>query len=132
MMGTIRHPTTLQAVACIATLCLADPGGLAAQDAFPSRTVTIVVPYTAGGGVDGVAWVLAEDLQATLGQSVIVDNGPGASGMIGTQRVTRADPDGHTLLLPAAGEIAVNPHLRKMSYDPQHDLAPVSLVVQVW
>ena len=66
-----------------------------------------------------------------MGQSVIVDNVPGASGMIGAQRVARADPDGYTLLLSAAGEIAVNPHLKKMSYDPLTDLAPVSLVVRV-
>ena len=95
---------------------------LAAQEAYPSRTITIVVPYTAGGGVDSVARILAQDLQASLGQSVIVDNVPGASGMIGAQRVARADPDGYTLLLSAAGEIAVNPHLKKMSYDPQRDL----------
>ena len=103
---------------------------LAAQEAYPSRTITIVVPYTSGGGVDSVARILAQDLQASLGQPVIVDNVPGASGMIGAQRVARADPDGYNLLLSAAGEIAVNPHLKKMSYDPQRDLAPISLVVQ--
>jgi tripartite-type tricarboxylate transporter receptor subunit TctC len=62
---------------------------------------------------------------------VIVDNVPGASGMIGAQRVARADPDGYTLLLAAAGEIAVNPHLKKLSYDPQRDLAPIGLVARV-
>jgi tripartite-type tricarboxylate transporter receptor subunit TctC len=70
-------------------------------------------------------------MQASLGQAVIVENAPGASGMIGAQRVTRADPDGYTLLLAAAGEIAVNPHLKKMTYDPVEDLTPVSLIAQV-
>lgn len=119
------------ATACFATLRLAGPAGLAAQEAYPSRTITIVVPYTAGGGVDSVARLVAEDLKTSLGQSVIVDNVPGASGMIGAQRVARADPDGYTLLLCAAGEIAVNPHLKKMTYDPLKELAPVGLVARV-
>ena len=130
-MSTTRRTLALQATACFATLWLAGPSSLAAQEAYPSRTITIVVPYTSGGGVDSVARILAQDLQASLGQPVIVDNVPGASGMIGAQRVARADPDGYNLLLSAAGEIAVNPHLKKMSYDPQRDLAPISLVVRV-
>ncbi len=121
----------LRTVSCLTALILAGGSELAAQEAYPTRTVTIVVPYTAGGGVDSVARILGEDLQASLGQSVIVDNVPGASGMIGSQRVTRADPDGYTLLLAAAGEIAVNPHLKKMTYDPVDDLTPVSLIAQV-
>lgn len=118
-------------MAGLAALVLAGPAALMAQEAYPSRTITIVVPYTAGGGVDSVARLVAEDLRGGLGQSVIVENVPGASGMIGAQRVARAEPDGYTLLLSAAGEIAVNPHLKKMAYDPIKDLAPISLVVRV-
>jgi tripartite-type tricarboxylate transporter receptor subunit TctC len=122
----------LGTVACLTALILADGVELAAQEAYPTRTVTIVVPYTAGGGVDSVARLVGEDMQASLGQAVIVDNVPGASGMIGAQRVTRANPDGYTLLLSAAGEIAVKPHLKKkMTYDPIKDLAPISLVARV-
>lgn len=130
-MTSARRRLVLQAAACLATFSLVEPTRLVAQDAYPSRTITIVVPYTAGGGVDSVARLVAEDLRASLGQSVIVDNVPGASGMIGAQRVARADPDGYTLLLSAAGEIAVNPHLKKMTYDPLQDLAPVGLVARV-
>jgi tripartite-type tricarboxylate transporter receptor subunit TctC len=130
-MTSARRRLVLQAAACFATLWLAEPTRLAAQEAYPSRTITIVVPFTAGGGVDSVARLLAEDLKASLGQPVVVDNVPGASGMIGAQRVARADPDGYTLLLASAGEIAVNPHLKKMSYDPQRDLTPVGLVARV-
>lgn len=118
-------------VTCLAALLVALGAEPAAQPAYPTRTVTIVVPYTAGGGVDSVARLLAEDMQASLGKTVLVENVPGASGMIGAQRVARAEPDGHTLLLAAAGEIAVNPHLKKMTYDPLQDLAPVGLVTRV-
>ena len=130
-MTSARRRLVLQAAACFATLWLVEPARLVAQEAYPSRTITVVVPYTAGGGVDSVARLVAEDLKASLGQSVIVDNVPGASGMTGAQRVARADPDGYTLLLAAAGEIAVNPHLKKLSYDPQRDLAPIGLVARV-
>jgi tripartite-type tricarboxylate transporter receptor subunit TctC len=130
-MNIARRTFAVRTTACLAAALLADPVGLAAQDAYPSSTITIVVPFTAGGGVDTVARLLAEDLKADLGQPVIVDNVPGASGMIGAQRVARADPDGYTLLLATAGEIAANPHLKKMPYDPQKDLAPVGLVVRV-
>lgn len=130
-MKSNRYGRAVMIAVGLATLAVADPISLAAQDAYPSRTISIVVPYTAGGGVDSVARLVAEGLHEKLGQSVIVDNVPGASGMIGAQRVARADPDGYTLLLSAAGEIAVNPHLKKMTYDPLKDLAPISLVVRV-
>src|SRR3712207_4029710 len=81
----------LRTVACLTALILAGGSELAAQEAYPTRTVTIVVPYTAGGGVDSVARLVGEDMRASLGQAVIVENVPGASGMIGAQRVARAD-----------------------------------------
>ena len=112
-MTSNRHGCAAMIAVGLATLGLAEPTSLAAQDAYPSRTISIVVPYTSGGGVDSVARLVAEGLR-----EVIVDNVPGASGMIGAQRVARADLYGYTLLLSAAGEIAVNPHLKKMTYDP--------------
>ncbi len=104
-----------------------------AQDGYPNRPIKLVVPYTAGGGVDTVARLVGERMSKTLGQPVVVDNKPGASGMVGTTAVAKSAPDGYTLLLSAAGEIAVNPHLYKgkMQYDPKTDLAPVSLVVRI-
>jgi tripartite-type tricarboxylate transporter receptor subunit TctC len=108
-------------------------GTAAAQDAYPSKPIKIIVPYTAGGGVDTVARLLGDKLGKTLGQPVIVDNKPGASGMLGATAVAKSAPDGYTLLLSAAGEIAVNPSLYKgkMQYDPQKELAPISLVVRI-
>ena len=104
-----------------------------AQDGYPNKPIRIVVPYTAGGGVDTVARLIGDRMSKILGQPVIVDNKPGASGMIGATAVAKSPPDGYTLLLSAAGEIAVNPSLYKgkMQYDPQKDLAPISLVVRI-
>lgn len=103
-----------------------------AQD-FPSKTITIVVPFSAGGGVDTVARLLAEKLRGSLKQNVIVDNKAGGSGMIGALAVVKAAPDGHTLLLGSAGETAINTYVykSKMQYQPSKDLAPVTLVTRI-
>lgn len=103
-----------------------------AQD-YPSKTITIVVPFSAGGGVDTVARLLAEKLRVTLKQNVIVDNKAGGSGMIGALAVVKASPDGHTLLLGSAGETAINSFVykSKMQYQPSKDLAPVTLVTRI-
>lgn len=100
---------------------------------FPNKSLTLVVPFSAGGGVDGIARLLAERLQGKLGQAVIVDNKPGASGMLGATAVARAKPDGYTLLLGSAGETAINPLIYKgrMQYQPEKDFAPITLVVKV-
>jgi tripartite-type tricarboxylate transporter receptor subunit TctC len=121
---------TATAAACIALLAV--PATAAAQD-YPARTVTIVVPFSAGGGVDAMARLLAEQLRASLKQSVVVDNRPGASGMLGAGYVAKAAPDGYTLLLGSAGETAINPFVYKarMQYAPEKDLAPITLVTRV-
>lgn len=100
---------------------------------FPSKPITIVVPFSAGGGVDTVARLLAEKLRGTLKATIVVDNKAGGSGMIGAQAVVKAAPDGHTLLLGSAGETAINPFVYKnrMSYSPSKDLLPISLVVRI-
>ena len=126
-------------LAGLVALALGGGGGSAlaqaptAAVAYPTKAVTIVVPFSAGGGVDAVARMLADKLRASLGQPVVVDNKPGASAMLGAQAVVKAAPDGHTLLLGTAGETAINPHVYKerMSYKPERDLAPISLVVRV-
>lgn len=120
----------LLALASAATL----PSAALAQDAaWPSKPITLVVPFSAGGGVDVMARLLAEKLRASLGQVVNVDNKAGGSGMIGTLAVVRAPADGYTLLMATAGETAINPHVHKarMQYAPEKDLAPVTLVVKV-
>ncbi len=103
-----------------------------AQD-YPSKTITIVVPFSAGGGVDTIARLLAEKLRVSMKQTIVVDNKAGGSGMIGAQAVVKAAPDGYTLLLGSAGETAINPFVFKtrMQYTPSRDLAPITLITRV-
>jgi tripartite-type tricarboxylate transporter receptor subunit TctC len=111
-------------------VCWAAAAG--AQD-YPAKTITLVVPFSAGGGVDAIARLLADRLRSTLGQSVVVDNKSGASGMLGANAVAKAKPDGYTLLLGSAGETAINPLVYKgrMQYQPEKDLVPITLVTRV-
>jgi tripartite-type tricarboxylate transporter receptor subunit TctC len=127
-MHSIQRRALLCATAALAALPLAAP----AQD-YPARPITIVVPFSAGGGVDAMARLLAEKLRVSLKQSVVVDNKPGASGMLGAGYVAKAAPDGYTLLLGSAGETAINPLVYKgrMQYSPEKDLAPITAVTRV-
>jgi tripartite-type tricarboxylate transporter receptor subunit TctC len=113
----------------VASVALALP---ASAQQYPSRTVRLVVPYAAGGTGDIVARVLADRLAQSLGQSVVVDNRPGASGAIGSKSVASAAPDGHTILVGQTGEMAINQHWAKgLGYDPVIDLQPVALATIV-
>jgi tripartite-type tricarboxylate transporter receptor subunit TctC len=100
----------------------------AAADAYPSKPIRFIVPYTAGGGVDMLARVVAPRLSERLGQQVVVDNRGGAGGNIGTELAARSVPDGYTLVMGAAA-LAINVSLyRKLPFDPLRDLAPVTLL----
>jgi tripartite-type tricarboxylate transporter receptor subunit TctC len=118
-------------------LCAAAMAGTVAPlpavaDTYPSRPVTLVVAYAAGGTGDIVARVISERLGRALGQSIVVENRAGASGAIGTRTVVAATPDGHTLLVGQTGEIAITPHWNKgAGYDPDRDLQPVALATVV-
>jgi tripartite-type tricarboxylate transporter receptor subunit TctC len=99
-----------------------------AQD-YPTRPITLVVPYPAGGGVDAMARIVADKLTAALGQQVVVDNRGGGSGLVGTRAVIRAAPDGYTLLLGHTGTMSINPSLYANSgYDPRKDLSAIGLI----
>lgn len=99
----------------------------AAAQPFPSKPVRIVVPFSPGGVADSSARVISEKLGARLGQSVVVENRPGASGNIGTQQVAASAPDGYTLLLGFDGTMVVNPHVyAKLPFDTLRDFAPVT------
>ena len=106
---------------------------LAIAQEYPVKTISIVVPFSAGGGVDTIARLLAEKLRSTLKTTIMVDNKAGGSGMIGAMAVVKAAPDGYTLLLGSAGETAINTFVykNKMQYNPAKDLAPVTLVTRV-
>jgi tripartite-type tricarboxylate transporter receptor subunit TctC len=114
-----------------AILLLAGTGALAAQTPYPSRTISMVVAFNAGGSTDLIARVLAERMGSILGQTVIIENKGGADGAIGTAGVTRATPDGYTIILSTTSTHVINPLVYKdISYNPSTDFAPVSLVAQ--
>lgn len=100
-----------------------------AQSGYPDHNMRLVVGYPAGGGVDIVARLVIDPMREALGQPVIVENRAGAAAMIAAQAVAKAGNDGHTLLMAAAGEIAVNKHLykEKMTYQPETELVPIAL-----
>jgi 2-methylaconitate cis-trans-isomerase PrpF/tripartite-type tricarboxylate transporter receptor subunit TctC len=100
----------------------------AAFAAFPTKTITIVVPTAAGGGNDAMARTIAQKLGPLLGQTVIIDNRSGANGSIASEFVARAPPDGHTLMLGYIATHGMNPALQKLKYDPVNDFEPVGLV----
>ena len=98
-----------------------------AASSYPNRTIKVIVPYVAGGAADITARVICQKLSENLGQSIVVENQPGANGMIGTAMVAKAPPDGYTLVVAASGPIVIAPALYpQMTYDPMKDLAPVS------
>jgi len=114
-------------LALVFATALCVPFASAAQD-FPSKPIRLVVPYSAGGGTDATARLLALKLADGLGRPVIVDNKPGGGGTIGADIVAKAAPDGYTVLFDAA-PFAVNPALRKTPYEARKDFIPVSLVM---
>lgn len=115
-----------------AVLAFAIASGSAVAQTFPSRPVTMVVPYAAGGTTDVLARIIGKSLTTQLGQPIIIENVTGAGGTAGTQRVLRSDPDGYTLSFGNAGSMAANaslyPHI---GFDPRRDFAPVGVVAVV-
>ena len=106
--------------------------GNAQTVSFPDRPVTIVVPFPPGGGTDAGARLIAQKLSTRWGQSVIIDNKAGASGMVGSEYVSRAKPDGYTLLIGNIGTFSINPSLyKKMPYDPDKAFVPVSMIAEL-
>jgi tripartite-type tricarboxylate transporter receptor subunit TctC len=122
MMRIVRWLTPL----FLAVAAIAAPS--AGAQAYPDHTVTMIVPFSPGGGHDAMARLVAQRLGPRLGQTVIVENKPGANGMIGAEFVARAQPDGYTILFSSPAEIVIAPSVYKsMRYDPMKDLAPVTL-----
>lgn len=137
-MTSTQRPVTSRrqfALGLLATAALSS--GLAttaaqAQPAFPSKPLSIIVPFAAGGATDILARIVGQALSTEIGQSVIIENRPGAGGNIGGQLAAKANPDGHTLFMGAVGTHAINPSLyKKMPYDPIQDLAPLTRVANV-
>jgi len=114
-------------LATLALACIIAPAS--AQQDYPNRPITLVIPYAAGGGNDVMGRIVAEKMSRTLGQQIVVENRGGAGGSIATRQVARAAPDGYTLVLGGTGTLAVNPSLyENVGYDPRKDFAPVGMI----
>ena len=115
-------------LACLGTLlCMLSVNSAQAQ--WPERTIKLVVPYPAGGNVDGAARIIADRMQAALGQNVVIENKAGAGGLIGSESVAKAEPDGYTLLLGANGPILFAPEMSsRRAYEWRRDFAPITMV----
>lgn len=119
----------LLGAAGLACAVLATPAALAQQSAYPAQPITMVVPHAPGGTNDIVARLMAAELAPRLGQTVVVNNRPGAGGNIGTEQVSRATPDGYTVLMTVSSTQVINPALySKPGFDAVKDFAPVHTV----
>jgi tripartite-type tricarboxylate transporter receptor subunit TctC len=112
--------------------CAALPwAGMALAQGFPTRSVHFIVGYTAGGGNDLIARIVAAKMQDKLGQTVIVENKPGAQSIVAAELVAKAPPDGYTLLIAASGPMTINPAVySKLPYSPLKDFVPISLLAE--
>src|SRR6202042_3889294 len=114
-----------------AAIALALTGAVDRADAqtYPNRTITLVIPFAPGGSTSIVGRVIADKMSQLLGQSIVVDNRPGAGGTVGTKYVAKSDPDGYTILLGYPGTLAIGPSLYKsVGYDPRKDFAPIGMI----
>ncbi len=111
------------------SVAIAMPSLAWAQDKYPSKPITLICPYAAGGNADQRSRQIGRFISTALGQPVLVDNKPGAGGNIGTEAVARAKPDGYTIGMGNFAPLAVNPTMfKKMNFDPAKDLVPVCLI----
>src|ERR1700742_3391511 len=96
---------------------------------YPNRPIMLVIPFAPGGSTSIVGRVIADKMSQLLGQSIVIDNRPGAGGTVGTRLVAKSDPDGYTILLGYTGTLAIGPSLYKeVGYDPRKDLAPIGMI----
>ncbi len=132
-MTAFHHASRRTLLAALAIAAVGSvPATAFAQAAYPTKPVTIIVPFAAGGTTDILARIVGQALTAELGQSVVVDNRAGAGGNIGGSLAARAAPDGYTLFMGTVGTHAINASLyKKMSFDPIKDFAPLTRVANV-
>jgi tripartite-type tricarboxylate transporter receptor subunit TctC len=117
-------------LALLATVALPGLAGSAMAQVYPSRPITMIVPYSAGGPTDTIARIVGERMARSLGQPVIVEDLPGAAGTIAAARVARADPDGYTISVATWSSYVVSPVVYQLQYDVLRDFAPVALLTK--
>ena len=123
VIPVVPRAITITIAITIAGITLFTAGGIAAQT-YPTKPIRIIVPFTPGGGSDFIGRFIAQRLSGPLGQQVIVENKPGAGGVLGIEQGIKAGPDGYTLVL-IASSYTVNPSLYKLKFDPLADVAPI-------
>ncbi len=124
----MKHITLFVATIVLAGSAYAQQGAPATAQGYPNRTVRMVIPWPPGQATDLVGRVLAQKLSELFGQPVLPDNRAGAGGMIGTDAVAKAAPDGYTILAASSGPVTINPLLQKAPYDVDRDLMPVASI----
>jgi len=112
-------------------LCVLLAPALASAQSFPDHTIRLIVPFPPGGPNDIIARVVAQKMQEILKQTIIIDNRGGQGGVLGTDLVAKAKPDGYTIAVASAGALAISPSMEKVAYETLKDLAPVTLVAKV-
>ena len=112
-------------------LCVLLAPALASAQTFPDHTIRLIVPFPPGGPNDIIARVVAQKMQEILKQTIIIDNRGGQGGVLGTDLVAKAKPDGYTIAVASAGALAISPSMEKVAYETLKDLAPVTLVAKV-
>lgn len=117
-------------ITAIGAAALAVAGSTAFAQAFPSKNMVMIVPYTPGGSADAMSRAIATRLGTALGRTIVVDNRPGASGMIGTEMVTKSEPDGHTLLGHTSSYPATAAVRAKLPFDPARSIIPVGMTAR--
>jgi tripartite-type tricarboxylate transporter receptor subunit TctC len=122
----MRRLSNILALCCCAVLSLSMAAPVSAQEKYPARPIHLIVPFAAGGAADLVARVIGQSISDKLGQPVVVENKPGATGSIGGLAVARAEPDGYTLLMAVISSHAVSPAMKKVApFDPVNDFTPI-------
>ena len=114
-----------------AGLCVLLTPALASAQNFPDHTIRLIVPFPPGGPNDIIARVVSQKMQTILKQTIVIDNRGGQGGVLGTDLVAKAKPDGYTIAIASAGALAISPSMEKVAYDTLKDLAPVTLVAKV-
>jgi len=127
-----RHPALRHAGAALLAACAAAAGGIADAQPYPRSPIHLIVPYPPGGATDLIGRQLGAEMSKRLGQPVVIDNRPGATGTIGMKAMTAARPDGYTLGLGTSGTVSVDPVQEKLPYNPATDMIAVAPVVAIY
>src|SRR5690242_18780170 len=128
VMNEARRLSALRVLAAGFALALGASAATAQDGAYPARPIRLIVPWVAGGGTDTVARIITQTLPANLGQQIVIDNRPGANGIVGAQIAAQSPADGYTIVLHAVEHFINASVYRKLPYDTVKDIDPVTMV----